>query len=354
MQSAPIPLDEARRLSALRALALLDTPAEERFDRITRLALRLFEVSSATIALVDETREWIKSSAGFPHPQLARDVSFAAHAIAEGELLVVEDTVSDARFYDHPLVIGDPRVRFYAGEPLHAEDSSLTAVLSIYDGAPRRFSAGDRQALADLAAIAERELQLTGLSASQLEAVASGSRDLPRVDPLTRLWNRSAMFDIIRRELRLAKSERAPVGLLLIDVDHLRDINEQIGHATGDWILCEVARVLRISLRPYDVIARFGGEEFAAFLTGIDATNAVDAADRIRMSIGRELRASMGRDVSVTIGVATAAAAAAEPESLVRSAQSALWMAKKHGGNSVSIISDADEVPSRVEQGELG
>ncbi|HEY5609766.1 MAG TPA: GAF domain-containing protein, partial [Thermoanaerobaculia bacterium] len=130
MQSPPIPLDEARRLSAVRELALLDTPAEERFDRITRLALRLFEVSSATIALVDETREWIKSSAGFAHPQLAREVSFAAHAIGQGDLLVVEDTVRDARFHNHPLVLGDPRVRFYAGQPLHAEDASLAGALS--------------------------------------------------------------------------------------------------------------------------------------------------------------------------------------------------------------------------------
>lgn len=352
MQSAPVPLDEARRLSALRALALLDTPAEERFDRITRLALRAFGVSSSTIALVDETREWIKSSAGFPHPQLAREVSFAAHAIGDGGLLVIEDTVRDARFHDHPLVIDEPRVRFYAGQPLHAEDSSLAGVLSIYDAAPRRFTAADRQALSDLAAIAERELRVTGLSASQLEAVASGAaRDLPRIDPLTRLWNRSAMFDIVRRELRQAKSEQASVGMLLIDVDHLRDINEQIGHATGDWILGEVARVLRISLRPYDVIARFGGEEFAAFLTGIDPTNAVDAAERIRLSIGRELRSAMGREVSVTIGAATAPAAAAEPESLVRSAQSALWSAKKRGGNTVSVSAVPNEVHSQAERG---
>lgn len=339
MQQPPVPLDESRRLAALHSLALLDSPAEERFDRITRLAVRLLRASAATIGLLDETREWIKSSIAFPHGQLARQVSFAAHAIGTGDLLVVEDTVKDARFYDNPIVIGDPRVRFYAGQPLHAHDGSLAGALNIYDAEPRALNLADRQALSDLAAMAEREINEPGLSRSQLEVVVAhdSSRDMVRIDPLTRLWNRSSMFDIVRREIGYARAERAGVALLLIDIDRMREINEEIGHATGDWLLSEVARVLRTSLRPTDMIARFGGEEFAALLTGVDAANTVDAAERVRLAIGRDVWLSAGREVSVTVGAAITHASAAEPESLVRAAQSALWTAKKRGGNSVSV-----------------
>jgi diguanylate cyclase (GGDEF)-like protein len=336
MQQPLVPLDESRRLASLRALSVLDTPAEERYDRITRLAQRLFGVSAVTIGLVDERREWIKSTAGFPHTQLARNVSFAAHAIGEGELFVVEDTVCDRRFYDHPLVIDDLRVRFYAGQPIHATDGSLAGSLNLYDARPRKFENGDRQALSDLAAIAERELREQGLSRSQLEVTA---RDTQRIDPLTRLWNRSAMFDIVRRELEQSRHDRVGVAFLIVDVDRMREVNENNGHAKGDWVLSEVARILRTSLRPTDVIARFAGEEFGALLSGVDGSNAFDAAERVRLAIAREMAIGDRPPVSVSIGAATSASAGAEPESLVRTAQAALWVAKKRGGNSVSVSS---------------
>lgn len=328
---------------------MLDTPAEERYDRITRVAQRLFGVASTTIGFIDERREWIKSASGFPHAQLARDVSFCAHAVGDGELLVLEDTVRDRRFYDHPLVTGDLRIRFYAGQPLHAADGCLAGALNLYDPRPRTFDAQDRQSLSDLAAMVEREIRTQGLSRSQLEAGVA-PREASRIDPLTRLWNRASMFEIVRREIEHARGEGAGVALLIIDVDRMREVNEQSGHARGDVLLTEVARVLRTSLRPTDVIARFAGEEFAAFLTGVDATNAFDAAERVRLAIARDVREPQ-RDVSVSVGAATVSAAAADPESLVRAAQAALWSAKKRGGNSVGMSA---AVPAQVGQSQAG
>ncbi|HET7712841.1 MAG TPA: sensor domain-containing diguanylate cyclase [Thermoanaerobaculia bacterium] len=322
---------------SLRSLGVLDTPAEERFDRLTRLAQRLFAVPYATISFIDERREWVKSAASFPHAQLAREVSFAAHVIGEGEPVVIEDTARDHRFWDHPLVTGDLRIRFFAGYPLRAKDGSFAGAITLLDTKERLFTPVERQSLGDLAAIAERELREVGLSASQLEIISISSRDASRIDPLTRLWNRSAMFDIIRREIEHARADQSGVALLLVDIDRMRQINEQTGHAKGDWLLSEVARVLRRSLRPTDVLARFAGEEFAAFLTGVESTHTVDAADRIRLMIAREVLATGGREMSVTVGAATAPALEADPDLLVRTAQSALWIAKKRGGNCVSV-----------------
>ncbi len=335
MQKPPVPLDELRRLDALRALAMMDTPAEERFDRLTRLASRLFDASSATISLIDESREWVKSNVDFHHEQLARGASIAAHAVGAGELLVVEDLSGDPRFLDHPLVTDDTRYRFYLGQPLHAIDGSQPAVLSIYGREPRHFTLTDRQALSDLAAVIERELRDTGLSAPQL--ATTGRSEASRVDPLTRLWNRTAMFDIVRRELEEARTVNGSVAMIIIDLPPLRDAVMANGQPADDWALAETARVLRTSLRPYDVIARFAGQEFVALLTGVDPSNAADAAERIRGTIAHDLQVGLGYEVPITIGATTSTALAAEPESLVRAAQSALWTAKQQGGSLVTF-----------------
>ena len=112
------PPDEALRLQALRGLALLDTEAEERFDRITRTAVRLFGVPTALVSLVDDCRQWFKSKQGLGVTETSRDISFCGHAILGTVALVVPDALADPRFADNPLVTGPPHIRFYAGFPL--------------------------------------------------------------------------------------------------------------------------------------------------------------------------------------------------------------------------------------------
>src|SRR5438270_10055720 len=113
-----LPADEPERLAALQALHVLDTPPEERFDRITRVARRLFGVPIALISLVDARRQWSKSRQGLDLPEAAREVSFCGHAILGDEVFVVPDARQDPRFAANPLVTSEPHVRFYAGQPL--------------------------------------------------------------------------------------------------------------------------------------------------------------------------------------------------------------------------------------------
>jgi len=170
MQSPPLPPDEAFRLEALRSLCVLDTPQEERFDRITRSAAHLFQVPIALVSLVDSARQWFKSRQGLDAAETSREVSFCAHAILSREIFVVEDTLLDARFMDNPLVTGPPSIRFYAGLPLKGPGNALIGTLCLIDRVPRKFKPADRDALRDMAAWAERELSQSALQEALRQA----------------------------------------------------------------------------------------------------------------------------------------------------------------------------------------
>lgn len=139
MITAPIPSDEEIRLQALRELLLLDTPAEERFDRLTRFAMNEFEVPIATVTFVDRDRQWMKSQFGLDQLETPREVSFCGHAILERQALVVPDALKDERFCDNPLVVGAPWVRFYAGAVLRMPWGPAVGTLSIMDRRPRQL-----------------------------------------------------------------------------------------------------------------------------------------------------------------------------------------------------------------------
>lgn len=155
---APLPEDEGDRLAALRALDLLDTEREERFDRITRLAAAVLGAPLSLVSLLDEDRQWFKSVQGWERSETSRDASFCAHAILDDRPFVVSDASADERFADSPLVTGDPRVRFYAGYPLAAPDGRRVGSLCVMDRRARELTTRELQLLKDLAHLAEEEL----------------------------------------------------------------------------------------------------------------------------------------------------------------------------------------------------
>ena len=152
------PPDEATRLATLRALGLLDTPPEERFDRITRVAAALADVPVAYISLVDESRQWFKSCRGFAASETSRDAAFCAHVVLKREPLFIPDTLRDVRFADNPLVTGEPGIRSYAGFPLFHENGSCLGTLCMVDTRPRQFPEAMIRMFADLASIVQQEV----------------------------------------------------------------------------------------------------------------------------------------------------------------------------------------------------
>lgn len=155
---AIVPTDEEVRLAALADLAILDTDPEERFDRLTRLAVTLADVPIALVSLVDRDRQWFKSCHGLGDTETPREVSFCAHVVATRAALVVPDTLLDERFADNPLVVGATRIRFYAGFPVFHANGSCLGTLCLLDTRPRLLTGETIQGLEDLALLVQKEL----------------------------------------------------------------------------------------------------------------------------------------------------------------------------------------------------
>jgi PAS domain S-box-containing protein len=158
------PLDEDFRLQSLRRLNLLDSEKEERFDRLTRLTARLLDVPIVLITLIDENRQWFKSSIGLEVCETGRDVSFCGHTILARQPFIIPDALADPRFADNPLVVGDPFVRAYAGVPLETDELALVGTLCVIDHRPRKFSPADIALLQDMAVLARNEMNSMGQS----------------------------------------------------------------------------------------------------------------------------------------------------------------------------------------------
>lgn len=164
------PQDEEARVAALRSLRLLDTKAEERFDRVVRLAKRSFNVPIAYVALVDSDRQWFKSKVGLEFDQSPRNTSFCGHAILQDSPFIVPDARRDTRFAGNPMVVGEPFARFYAGQPVRSPGGYKVGTLCMMDKKPRQFSPEDIETLTNLAALVEREFALADAIALKAEA----------------------------------------------------------------------------------------------------------------------------------------------------------------------------------------
>lgn len=151
MQVPELPRNDVARVATLRGLNILDTPRDERFDRYTRITARIFNMPIVLISLVDDCRQWFKSAEGLDVDETTRDISFCAHAILGDDVLEVPNARGDTRFWDNPLVVEQPRIRFYAGAPLEAPNGHKLGTLCVIDRVPRQLSDEEKTMLKNLA-----------------------------------------------------------------------------------------------------------------------------------------------------------------------------------------------------------
>jgi len=463
----PIPANEAERLRIVHQLRILGTAAEPQFDALVRTAARMFDVPISLFSLVAADRQWFKARVGFELEETLRQHAFCTHAVASGEMLVVENAALDPRFAQNPFVQRDDGIRFYAGVPLTLGDGHHLGTLCILDNKPRTFSEIDRAALSDLAEVANSHLQrqaktvvadslsrrgdfqrellrrqqnevqaqkrlldqaarfaklggfevdlengelrwtqgmfaIHGLEPgapprygdhyemydepdrSMLkEAVArararkgtfdvearatmldgrrrwfriaggysqeagqpptwSGMKQditeqkrlqrriefLAEHDPVTRLANRTKLQAVLDRRFAEGKTR---VGLILIDLDNFKRINDTHGHPVGDACLRAVARRVRHATRGSQLVARTGGDEFAVVSMQAESMAALTkTADRLLASLRTPVECD-GLSFHIGASVGIAAGTADSATELMRQADLALYASKAAG-----------------------
>jgi diguanylate cyclase (GGDEF)-like protein len=342
-----VPLNESARLAALQKMRLLDTPLEERFERITRFVCRLLDVPRASISLVDESRQWFKSIQGSALTETPRTVSFCGHAIMGNEITLVPDAKQDIRFHDNPLVTTPDGIVFYAGQPLKSPDGCNVGVLCAIDTKSHDFSDADMRTLRDLAALAEAELNTTTLIDTQRELLSQLDMERRRalIDPLTRLWNRDGIMEILSREYARALRNHAHLGVLMADIDYFKRVNDTHGHPVGDAALREVAKRLLSSVREYDAIGRIGGDEFLVVMPIVPGNgNVGEIASRVCQHVGETPIVTNEGHLTLTIsigGVDETLDFSCNMEELIKRADDALYRAKQMGRNRTVVVGSA-------------
>lgn len=320
MGQAPLPENEANRLAALHALQILDTPPDDAFDRITRLASRILKTPIAIVSLVDKERQWFKSHLGVDTEETPREIAFCAHAICDQDVMVVPDATRDQRFAENPMVTGDPNIRFYAGAQLRDDAGHNLGALCVVDSKPREFDAEQRAILRDLASIVMDAMHL---------------RRLACIDPLTSLPNRRHFLELCEQEHRRAHRYGHELAIALVDIDWFKQINDQHGHDVGDAVLKAMSYVSSQALREHDTVCRYGGEEFALLMPHTTLDQAETIADRLRNLVSAHEMEIQGRTIKFTIslGVTLFRVGAETIEDALKRADMALYDAKAQGRN---------------------
>lgn len=352
----PIPFDEVARLEALYRYELPLDQADPDFDRLVALAASVCRTPFAWLGFLHRDRLWLKSAVGVTQRSVPRRGSFDAHMVYRAdELLVVNDAVRDWRFAHSPLVIGEPRLRFYAGAPLVESSGHVIGMMAIADVVPRGLSDPERGLLHALArevvvllelrergrrleselaeraqyerrsAAFQRQLQAT----NALLGVASLS------DSLTGVANRRAFDQHLEAEIDRVSRLQYPLSLLMIDIDRFKQINDAFGHPAGDQVIRRVAELIGRSARTTDFVARIGGDEFVVILPGTDGHGAKVIGERCRAAIER---ARWPRaQVRISVGVGQLVPGASSASELIAAADHSLMRAKHEGRNLVMV-----------------
>ncbi|MEM9707464.1 MAG: EAL domain-containing protein [Pseudomonadota bacterium] len=313
---------EVQRLAALYRYQILDTEEEEAFDRITRIIRNALDSTMAAIALIDAERRWFKSVAGGKRGELPREESFCNLTIKSPMPTVVPDAHQDPRFQDNILVTGPPYVRAYIGVPLQMSDGHRIGSVCCVDTHPREFSEKEVQLVKDLTSIVIEQIEM---------------RSIALFDEMTGARSRQSFNTEAKIQLATSRIHRRPFSVMMLDIDHFKQVNDGYGHKVGDEVLAELGdRVSQLLPERY-LFGRLGGEEFAIAMPGTEISSASALAERLRKIIEINPFATSRGAVPVTlsIGIARQVSPDDSLDQILEQADWALYQAKGRGRNRI-------------------
>ncbi len=281
MKKPTIPDNEALRIKSLFKLDVLDTPPDERFDSITRIAKILFDVPIALVSLVDTNRQWFKSKQGLDACETSRDSSLCAHAIAESDfealqdrIFEVPDTRDDDRFSDNPLVTDEPHIRFYAGFVLQSTDGFNLGTLCIIDTKPRELTDLDRKKLIDLGIVAQTTLQ----------SLHHQDKDL-----ITGLYNRRGFLSIAEYMLATCKRNDYLASVIYFDLTNLISMTPDHEDSFEKEVLQKFTSVLQDCFNQADLLSRIDVSRFIALTIHNKNTDVKQFSHRVKEKIHNQV-----------------------------------------------------------------
>ncbi|MBE2993031.1 GGDEF and EAL domain-containing protein [Sphingomonas sp. CFBP 13603] len=318
---------ETSRLDALHQLKLLDTPASESFDRITRMASQIFGLPVAAVSLTDHDRQWFKSRVGVDHCSIPRAGAPCAEVAESTQALVIEDFLEDPDYAESPL--GRAGTRFYAGAPLVTNEGYGLGALCVLGTEPRKASSAELAALADLAAMVMAQIEL--------------QHAFGRIDPIsgmpTRNQFREDLMDLARDH---AGKQYFAVVVDLAREDQISRITRAMGAARVDQMVHEAAQALRAALGPGRNAYQVGTAQFG-FISPSDVEWS-DYIELLRTSFASMRASSSVRFVTnVNIGVRSFVAGSVSVDDVIRGATSAAQDAREAEG-AIALYSPARDI----------
>lgn len=322
----PRPADDVERVAALRALGVLDSPEDEDLEAVVRVASYVCGVPSAAVNLIDEDRQWQAAAYGVRRGEVPRDDSMCGWSILQPGVTYTPDASHDDVFSTNPFVTGRlASVRLYASAPVRITSGYVVGSLCAFAEEPGQLSQTQMDRLADLAATTARILELRQTVGTVAQAAVT--------DPLTSLRNRAAFAEALRRALGLYDQGVGRPGVLYLDLNGFKPVNDTYGHHAGDAVLRAVAGRLLGSVRESEMVARLGGDEFAVLVEEPTAAHIHDRLSAIAARITDRLAPPivLGDGVEVSVGAAIGLALAEPsdtPEGLLERADAAMYAVK--------------------------
>jgi diguanylate cyclase (GGDEF)-like protein len=303
MSTPPDPIDDPERLEALRKTALLDSPTEDAFDRLTRLAAKVASAPMAAMTLLDNDRQFFKSAFGLPDVSVRRatplSMSFCQHVVRSAEPVIIQNARTDPLVKDRTL-IDQLHTESYVGIPLTTSQGHVLGAFCVMDDHARTWSEDEVNLIRDVAILAMTEVELRSeiMEHRKTEEVL---RTMSLRDELTGLYNRRGFTEIAQQQVLLASRVGKRILLLYGDLDDFKLINDTHGHAEGDRALVAAAGILRVVFRKADLVARLGGDEFVGL--ALHSSDVVVSLIRSRLEAALRVHNSQGQPYSLAMSV---------------------------------------------------
>lgn len=342
-----LPANELSRLEEIDSYHILDTLPEQEYDDIAMLSAHICQTPISIVAIIDETRKWHKAKFGLDKESVPRHFSICSHTILNDGMLILEDTHLDPTFRHIGMVTNPPFVRFYAGVPLTNSEGFALGTLCVVDTKPNVINNYQKQALQALArqtvALLElrRSLKISQDLQQQIVEKNIQLKALSQTDYLTNLYNRRVLDRELSRELKRSKRYGGEFSLLMLDIDHFKQLNDTKGHDVGDQALIALANLLKLESRDTDICIRYGGDEFIVLMSNTTAQQAMDVASRIKNRV--EAQTSTLAGLTVSIGIAHIDSFDLIQQTILALVDRCLYQAKDKGRNAIVLINSANQ-----------